>query len=71
MMKNTHLLNQSGIDYMERVLTDPELIQFFKNNGKRYATIEYSIIDSSYKFFVVDNLIPTPFRGEIVEYVEL
>lgn len=71
MMKNLHLLKPEDAEYITEVLSDPELRAFFRSKGNRYVTIEYSIIKSCYRAFITEDITERPFRGEIIEYVEL
>lgn len=69
-MKETtiNLLSEVQANYLKRILADRE---HWKARGRKYVTVEKSIIDGEYKVFLLTDLMGYTFDNEIIDYVEL
>ena len=69
-MKETtiNLLSEVQVNYLKRILADRK---HWKAIGKKYVTVEKSIIDGEYKVFLLTDLMRYMFDNEIIDYVEL
>ncbi len=69
-MKETtiNLLSLDQQIYLEKILRNREL---FKSKGKKFVSVESSIVDNYYKVYLLDSLERSIFDGELVEYIEL
>ena len=69
-MKETtiNLLSLDQQIYLEKILRNREL---FKSKGKKFVSVEGSIVDNYYKVYLLDSLERSIFDGELVEYIEL
>ena len=69
-MKETtiNLLSLEQQIYLEKILRNREL---FKARGKKFVSVEKSIIDNCYKVYLLDSLERSILDGELLEYLEL
>ena len=66
--KTMQLLPTGQQAYLMRILNNR---QFFKNIGKKFVSVEKSMIDNCYKVYLLEHLERSAFDDEIVEYIEL
>lgn len=62
------LLSMDQQIYLEKILRNRE---YFKRMGKKYVSVENSIVDNYYKVYLLDSLERSIFDGDIIEYIEL
>lgn len=62
------LLSMNQRLYLTKILNSKE---HFKKLGKKYVSVESSIVDNIYRVYLLDDLSRGLFDGEIIEYVEL
>ena len=69
-MKETtiNLLSLDQQIYLEKILRNREL---FKARGKKFVSVEKSMISDNYGVYLLGHLERSIFDGELVEYIEL
>ena len=69
-MKETtiNLLSLDQQIYLEKILRNREL---FKTRGKKFVSVEKSIMGDYYAVYLLEHLERSIFGGELVEYIEL